>query len=71
MVIDLRFIRPQCVLISVNEDLHKRYQEVEHQPVVHHFDAAGLGQTLADSNKHGGQDQHDLIMHLEILLFSF
>ena len=55
MVIDLRLVRPQRVLVSVNEDLDKWYQEVEHQPVVHHLDAARLGEALADPNKHGGQ----------------
>ncbi len=48
-------------LVSVDQNLHKRNEEIKHEPIVHHLDAACLWQTRAHSNKHGGQDQHDLI----------
>ena len=48
-------------LVSVDQNLHKRNEEIKHEPIVHHLDAACLWQTRAHSHKHGGQDQHDLI----------
>ena len=48
-------------LVSVDQNLHKRNEEIKHEPIVHHLDAACLWQTRAHSNKHGCQDQHDLI----------
>ena len=48
-------------LVSVDQNLHKRNEEIKHEPIVHHLDAACLWQTRAHSNKHCCEDQHDLI----------
>ena len=48
-------------LVSVNEDLNEGDQEVENEPVVHHFDGAGLGEALTHPHKHRGQHQHHLV----------
>ena len=50
-------------LVSMNKDLHKGNEKVEHEPVVHHLDAGSLGQGLAHPHEHGGQHQHHRQVH--------
>ena len=50
----------------MNEDLNEGDQEVENEPVVHHFDGAGLGEALTHPHKHRGQHQHHLVQESSV-----
>ena len=57
------FIDCSTNLVSMNKDLHKGNEKVEHEPVVHHLDAGSLGQGLAHPHEHGGKHQHHRQVH--------
>ena len=52
------FVHLQIVHVGRREDVVEGLDEVEEQPDVDHLDVSGLGQTLTDTDEHGGQHQH-------------
>ena len=52
------FVHLQIVHVGRREDVVEGLDEVEEQPDVDHLDVSGLGQTLANTDEHGGQHQH-------------
>ena len=60
MVIDLSwlFLRAQSFNISLEQNINKRFEQVEQQPDVDHLDVGCLGKVVTHVDEHCGQHKH-------------